>query len=654
MSGQLTYVGPNLDAGLGVLPGGSGYYLLDGITLPTGTVKGLDYYVDRTAGWNQFDLIIFRPVGVPATTTQYEIVGIYSVTAQPSVVTGITGENFTSADYINVVAGDHICVYSDFLEIPVTSQFDNNFILNTRFSVLLNPPPTIGNIETFDRVGLGPQYLSLRVLVDESTRTVTTCQGGGNSVCDQLCTDDVNGYYCSCAAFYELNPADNATCVPVQRTCANFGDSHCSHNCSDTITGYECSCLPGFTLQSNGYSCVDNDLNAFIGEQGMTGVKGERGLQGSKGQKGVAGATGPIGQQGATGLQGIKGAVGATGLVGLTGPEGATGIQGITGAQGPKGVDGSVGPAGPMGAVGAIGVTGATGPQGLNGLNGTTGPKGEKGDTGETGPSGTNGIPGVQGVAGQAGPVGAKGSEGPEGATGIKGAVGDTGPEGDTGLQGPAFQDDDECRNASICAHNCVNTVGSYYCTCNAGYNLINDNSTCVESLECRVQNGGCQHTCGERTGGYVCSCNSGYDLGPDRHSCIDQNECSNSTQGGCASNEVCINTPGASICVPSTVDNAALLACTNAAAQNEKSKCEYSSGLVSGNTIIGFIVWLVLLTLLVLGIFGCVLCINSNKGGMSSYDRSEIYEDKSRTGTIPTRYSSIRTALPETNYTYY
>ncbi|XP_033749718.1 fibrillin-2-like isoform X2 [Pecten maximus] len=327
-------------------------------------------------------------------------------------------------------------------------------------------------------------------------------------------------------------------------------------------------------------------------------------------------------------------------------------MKGELGNQGQNGEKGSVGPAGVTGPVGIIGMTGSTGLPGINGLNGAMGPKGQKGDTGVTGPSGTNGMPGLQGSPGQTGETGQKGNTGSKGDSGKEGVTGNTGPMGATGLQGPTFQDVDECQTNNICDHNCVNTVGSYYCTCNAGYS-IRDNTTCVESLECSVQNGGCQHGCAERTGGYVCSCNGGYDLGPDRHSCIDQNECSNSTQGGCSSSEVCINTPGGSICVP--VDNTA--ACTGAVSQRQ-NECQYSSGLVSGNTIIGFIVWLVILTLLVLGILGCVLCINNNKRGYSNsgYDRSrrssEIWEDKS--GTNPTRFSSIRTRLPETNYTYY
>ena len=41
--------------------------------------------------------------------------------------------------------------------------------------------------------------------------------------------------------------------------------------------------------------------------------------------------------------------------------------------------------------------------------------------------------------------------------------------------------DIDECtRGTSGCDHNCINTNGSYYCTCMDGYELESDNHTCT------------------------------------------------------------------------------------------------------------------------------------------------------------------------------
>lgn len=42
------------------------------------------------------------------------------------------------------------------------------------------------------------------------------------------------------------------------------------------------------------------------------------------------------------------------------------------------------------------------------------------------------------------------------------------------------FADVDECRVSNGgCDHNCTNTVGSYHCTCNAGYQLQSDKHSC-------------------------------------------------------------------------------------------------------------------------------------------------------------------------------
>jgi len=95
--------------------------------------------------------------------------------------------------------------------------------------------------------------------------------------------------------------------------------------------------------------------------------------------------------------------------------------------------------------------------------------------------------------------------------------------------------DVNECsqRNTHRCHSNasCRNTRGSYTCYCNAGYQgsgftcsgkyLCRDLVICGLSTfnfhldidECRSNNGGCQHNCHNTVGSYRCSCRAGYRL---------------------------------------------------------------------------------------------------------------------------------------------
>ncbi|XP_064459433.1 multiple epidermal growth factor-like domains protein 10 isoform X1 [Ornithodoros turicata] len=86
--------------------------------------------------------------------------------------------------------------------------------------------------------------------------------------------------------------------------------------------------------------------------------------------------------------------------------------------------------------------------------------------------------------------------------------------------------DVDECSTENHrCVHNCVNTQGSYRCSCRAEYQLSNDGVNCFRIdvaviYECGIDNGGCQHVCRRDREGHVCSCRPGYHLESDGKSC--------------------------------------------------------------------------------------------------------------------------------------
>ena len=83
------------------------------------------------------------------------------------------------------------------------------------------------------------------------------------------------------------------------------------------------------------------------------------------------------------------------------------------------------------------------------------------------------------------------------------------------------FIDTDECINStSNCAQICINEVGSYSCSCDTGYQLLNDNYGCADIDECAQSIDGCVYTCTNTIGNYTCSCDSGYYLASDGHTC--------------------------------------------------------------------------------------------------------------------------------------
>ncbi|ESO83526.1 hypothetical protein LOTGIDRAFT_133178, partial [Lottia gigantea] len=71
----------------------------------------------------------------------------------------------------------------------------------------------------------------------------------------------------------------------------------------------------------------------------------------------------------------------------------------------------------------------------------------------------------------------------------------------------------------------CSNTLGSYQCQCQNGYEK--KDGLCVDFDECATKSDDCEQSCENFDGTYNCGCEYGFELAGDRKSCLkDINEC--------------------------------------------------------------------------------------------------------------------------------
>ncbi len=118
---------------------------------------------------------------------------------------------------------------------------------------------------------------------------------------------------------------------------------------------------------------------------------------------------------------------------------------------------------------------------------------------------------------------------------------------------GVTCDDVDECvLGTHDCGENtaCLNIEGSFLCECEEGYATFND-GPCEEVDECLfggLNNCNLEATCTNTDGGFTCACNEGYT--GDGVECTDIDECAEGATNTCAEQAVCINTIGSYECI--------------------------------------------------------------------------------------------------------
>ncbi|PIK53339.1 putative latent-transforming growth factor beta-binding protein 2-like [Apostichopus japonicus] len=93
----------------------------------------------------------------------------------------------------------------------------------------------------------------------------------------------------------------------------------------------------------------------------------------------------------------------------------------------------------------------------------------------------------------------------------------------------------------------CINTVGSYICSCKLGYHTNETGGDCIDVDECALDTNDCQQNCSNTIGGYDCLCERGYKVVTSNPSeCEDVDECSSGLDN---CEQVCINLNGGYNC---------------------------------------------------------------------------------------------------------
>uniref|UniRef100_A0A8D2M4D1 Latent-transforming growth factor beta-binding protein 1 n=1 Tax=Zonotrichia albicollis TaxID=44394 RepID=A0A8D2M4D1_ZONAL len=117
-------------------------------------------------------------------------------------------------------------------------------------------------------------------------------------------------------------------------------------------------------------------------------------------------------------------------------------------------------------------------------------------------------------------------------------------------INGTICKDVNECLNSEICSPNgeCLNSQGSYFCICAPGFSNVAGGVSCQDVDECADKSLCSQGQCLNTEGSYRCLCENGFKHSPETDDCVDIDECANETL--CGSHGFCENSDGSFRCL--------------------------------------------------------------------------------------------------------
>ncbi len=73
-----------------------------------------------------------------------------------------------------------------------------------------------------------------------------------NGGCAQTCTNNAGSFQCSCGSGYSL-ASNGMSCIDIDECQVNNGN--CQQSCQNINGGSTCSCFSGYTLNNDGRTC---------------------------------------------------------------------------------------------------------------------------------------------------------------------------------------------------------------------------------------------------------------------------------------------------------------------------------------------------------------------------------------------------------------